>query len=71
MLNTAAQSDGSSADQRVEKSSEADSEVGSPLGPDMPALFTKERGFDERERERGRERRGTLHTEQVDVFFFL
>lgn len=41
MLNTEAQSDGSSADQRVEKSSEADSEEGSALGPAMPALFTE------------------------------
>ena len=41
VLNTEAQSDGSSADQRVEKSSEADSEEGSALGPAIPALFTE------------------------------
>lgn len=41
VLNTEAQSDGSSADQSVEESSEADLEEGSPTGPAMPALFTE------------------------------
>lgn len=41
VLNTAVQSEGLSADQRVEESSEADSEDGTPLGLDIPALVTK------------------------------
>lgn len=42
VLKTSAQSDGDSADQRLECSSEADSDEGSPLGPRMPALLTSE-----------------------------
>lgn len=70
MLKTLAQSDGSSAVQRVEKSSEADSEVGSAFGPGMPALFTMKRGFDERERGKGMERKGIIPSRLMCFSFF-
>ncbi len=43
MLNTEPQSEGSSEDQSVDWSSEAESEAGFALGPDIPALLTEGR----------------------------